>query len=271
MLAMKEADGVLQSDVDACYVRISPQVFEPTLRVQGAWSPQEQHMAPLAGLIAHELERFQPNKRLQLAKIGYEILGFIPLATTTVEIELARPGRTIEQLAFTASVGGRAVVRGTAWRLLRTDTSGVSGTPDVSMPGPDELAEFSLADRWSGGYIDSIELRGDFGDPGRNHAWLRCTVPLVAGERSGPVAGFVRLVDTANGIATRVEPDKWMFPNVDLVIDLWREPDPQWVGLDTSVSFGPSGVGLTSSVLHDLAGPLGRAEQVLTVRRLPAQ
>jgi hypothetical protein len=32
---------------------------------------------------------------------------------------------------------------------------------------------------------------------------------------------------------------------------------------------GPTGLGLTSTTLHDERGPVGRAEQILTVRRLP--
>ncbi|KOX11143.1 hypothetical protein ADL04_02430 [Streptomyces sp. NRRL B-3648] len=32
---------------------------------------------------------------------------------------------------------------------------------------------------------------------------------------------------------------------------------------------GPSGQGLTSTVLHDVDGPVGHAQQILTVRPLP--
>ena len=59
-----------------------------------------------------------------------------------------------------------------------------------------------------------------------------------------------------------------MFPNVDLSIHLYRSPVWGWVGLDTTVIFGADGVGLTSTTLHDRLGPVGRAEQILTVRPL---
>jgi hypothetical protein len=48
---------------------------------------------------------------------------------------------------------------------------------------------------------------------------------------------------------------------------MYRQPAGDWLGLDNSVSFGSDGIGLTSSVLHDLQGPFGRAEQILTLRR----
>ena len=65
----------------------------------------------------------------------------------------------------------------------------------------------------------------------------------------------------------RESPDEWLFPNVDLSIHLHRQPGKGPVGLDTTVVFGADGRGLTSTVLHDGSGPVGRAAQMLTVRR----
>lgn len=260
--------GQRREDSDAYYVQVGPGRYRPTVHAQGAWSEHEQHMAVVAGLITHEVESFEPRPDLQLAKIGFEILGFLPLDETVIEVRCARPGRTIEQLEFVATIGGRAVVRGTAWRLLRVDTSAVAGCHEALMPAPERLPACDLSS-WTGGYIESITLRRDEGEPGRNRGWLRSDLPLVLGHESSSYANFVRFVDTANGIAVRANPTEWLFPNVDLVVHLWREPDPTWVGLDTTVAFGASGVGLTSSVLHDLHGPVGRAEQVLTVRQAP--
>jgi hypothetical protein len=48
---------------------------------------------------------------------------------------------------------------------------------------------------------------------------------------------------------------------------MYRQPQGEWLGLDNEVSFGTDGIGLTSTVLHDLTGPFGRAEQILTLRR----
>ncbi|MFD5884348.1 thioesterase family protein [Streptomyces yangpuensis] len=85
---------------------------------------------------------------------------------------------------------------------------------------------------------------------------------------SSALASYLALVDTANGVAVQQDPTAWMFPNLDLTIHLHRQPRGPWTGLDTTVTFGPSGQGLTSSVLHDLDGPVGHAEQILTVRPL---
>jgi hypothetical protein len=56
------------------------------------------------------------------------------------------------------------------------------------------------------------------------------------------------------------------FPNLDLTLHLLRPPVGEWIGFDTTVSFGATGLGLTSTVLHDLDGPIGTVAQTLTVR-----
>ncbi len=67
--------------------------------------------------------------------------------------------------------------------------------------------------------------------------------------------------------AAREPPDRVVFPTVDLTVHFFTEPRGEWVGLDTSVSFGATGLGLTSSIVHDLHGPVGTMAQSLTVRR----
>ena len=120
---------------------------------------------------------------------------------------------------------------------------------------------------WSGGWVNSLDIRPvGTPRPGRTTAWLRTDYALVEGEDCSPEAAFIALIDTANGIAVRKSPDRWLFPNLDLTIHLYRTPAAGWVGLDTTVTFGPTGLGLTSSALHDALGPVGRAEQILTVR-----
>ncbi|MBX3093708.1 MAG: thioesterase family protein, partial [Cryobacterium sp.] len=138
-------------------------------------------------------------------------------------------------------------------------------------PGPDESGGPVALTEWPGGYIQSIEVRKAPGhEPGHGRAWLRTRHPLLESERVSDLARLVGLVDTSNGIAPRVFPGPggWAFPNVDLQLHLYREPSGEWLGLQNSVTFGTDGIGVTSTVLHDEAGPFGRAEQTLTLRPL---
>lgn len=260
----------LDGSVPAYYTRLGEDRFQPTLHTQGAWVAHEQHMAPVGGLLVHAIESHEPREDLQLAKVTFEILGQIAAEESHLAVEVVRPGRTIELVEARLSVRDRLAVRATAWRLTRLDTTSVEGTPWEPMPAPDAFEAHSGMAQWPGGYIASLEFRRDpASTPGRGRMWLRTDKSLVQGEKASAYAEFCKLVDTANGVATRVSPKDWMFPNTDLSIHLFREPTGDWVGFDTAVTFGPSGVGLTSTTLHDLHGPVGRAEQILTVRPAP--
>ncbi|MER7753760.1 thioesterase family protein [Kitasatospora sp. NPDC097643] len=258
--------------LDSYYHRTGEHRFKPTAQAGGAWHADEQHFSPLAGLVVHAIEQHRaagPADGLVMARISYDILGLIALDECEITVRTLRPGRTVELVEAVVVIGERAVVRARAWFLAELDTAAVAGSPDEPLPAPEEFEPWAMNARWSGGYVSSIDVRRRQVAPaGRAAAWVSSRVELVAGEPSSPLASFIALVDTANGIAVRADPTQWMFPNVDLTIHLHRRPEGPWTGLDTGVSFGPAGHGLTSTVLHDQHGPVGRAEQILTVRPL---
>lgn len=254
------------------YEPIDEHHFKPTAHASGAWDTDEQHFSPLGGLIVHAIDRHlaaRPRDGLVLARISFDILGRLALDECEIRVETIRPGRTIELIEAVTLIAGRPVVRARAWLLASGDTSAVAGGAAERLTPPEELTPWPMADVWPGGYIASLDMRPLAPPlPGRTTAWVSTSLDLVAGQTVSPLASYVGLVDTANGIAVRQSPTAWMFPNVDLTIHLHRQPEGRWTGLDTTVTFGPTGQGLTSTVLHDAAGPVGQAEQMLTVRPL---
>lgn len=246
--------------------------FRASALTAGAWSEAEQHIAPMAGLLVHEIERACAGDGLAIGRFGMDILGVVEVADFEVSVEVVRPGRTISLVEARASRHGRTVVVARAWRMLAQDTSAVQGIEDDPLPSPDQLPRWDMAGIWRGGFIPTLDVRRDSdARPGRTTAWVRSTVDLLEGEEVSDLARWVGVVDTANGIAVRHSPEEWIFPNLDLTIHLHRLPTGPWTGFDTRVHFGADGVGLTDSVLHDEHGPVGRVAQVLTVRpRVPA-
>ena len=244
--------------------------YRSTLHAQGAWNPHEQHMAPASGIVADALLRHEPREDVRLARISFEILGLIPGGEFEVTTSTLRPGRTIELIGAELSAGGRVAIRASAWRMITSDTSAVAAVEDEAMPAPDECKPWDGASVWPGGYIRSLEMRIAEGHrPGSGKVWIRTHHPLTDRADSSVVARLMGVVDTANGIPARVPPggDSYIFPNVDLQIHVYRAPSGEWLGLDNKVSFGADGIGLTSTVLHDVDGPFGRAEQILTLRK----
>jgi hypothetical protein len=184
-----------------------------------------------------------------------------------VSCDLIRTGRSVELVEVVVTQNARPAIRSRIWRVSGSDTTAVAGGAREPLPPPGEADPFDLSSIWPGDYVASLEVRTvGAPSPGRTTGWITTDLSVVAGERVSDLCRFVLLVDTINGIAVRRSPEKWLFPNVDLTIHLFRQPEGPWLGVETGVTFGPAGHGLTSSELHDIGGHVGRAEQSLLVR-----
>jgi hypothetical protein len=251
---------------DAFYARLGERRFASTLHSQGAWQAGEQHLAAASGLMLAEVERRLPSDKL-VSRASFDVLGVIQSGELTIDVQVVRAGRTIELVEADMRHGNLTSIRARIWRLAVTDTMHLQGTEWTSLPPPDAMRPLPVSSVWGGGFISSLEARQDVGArPGRGLSWIRTRYPIVAGEPDPPVAGFLKLVDTANGLVVRERPGSVFFANVDLTVHFFRQPEAGWVGLDTRVNFGPSGLGETFSILSDIRGPVGTAAQSLTVR-----
>lgn len=254
----------------AYFERLSPTSFIPTEHVGGAWVEDEQHIGPVIGLIAHAVEvdhaARRPQQQLQLARLSCDILGTLPLEPFDLSVSVLRPGRTIELVEATLSHAGRTAVIARAWFSQAYATAEIAATPLPRIPPPEELPAWDPTQVWPGGFIRSLELRREEQEPGRAQFWVHSDLDLVASEKVSATAKALGLIDVSNGMTVRQPIDEVAFPNVDLTAHLFRLPAPGWTGFDTAVSFGPTGLGATTTVLHDAHGPFGMHTQSLTVR-----
>jgi len=289
---------------DSYFVRLDEHRYRPTALTGGAWAVNEQHISPMNGLIVHAVERFlaaresasptdggsptgnaAPNggapsngaslsggvfrghSKLAISRISVDILGVLTLDPFDITVEVVRPGRTIELLEATVTSGGRPAARARVWRTTVQDTASIAGGEAEPLTGPEGLNPWTMTDVWPGGYVASLDVRpiGTV-EPGRARAWVATPATLVADEPISDLARLIGLVDTANGLAVRRPPDEWLYPNVDLTIHLFRQPQGAWLGLDTTVVFGPTGQGVTATALNDEQGHCGYAHQDLTIR-----
>jgi acyl-CoA thioesterase len=253
----------------AYFVREGEDSFRPTSHVGGGWNTREQHIAPSIGLLAHEIERDRDARRgdgLQLSRLSVDIYGVVPIEPVTVAVRVLRPGRTIELVEAQLGYAGRTIATARAWLTQRFDTAAHAGSGFAPIDPPDACAPWDPTTAWPGGFIQSLEARRREREPGHALVWLRTDVSLVHDETVSPRARALALVDAANGMTPRASTDRVMFPNLDLTAHLVREPVGEWTGFDTRVTFGPTGVGLTHSILHDEHGPLGAVAQSLTIR-----
>ncbi|MCW1959973.1 MAG: thioesterase family protein [Mycobacterium sp.] len=250
--------------------RVGAGAYRATEHAGGAWNAAEQHIAPSFGLLAHAIEADRDargNGHLVIGRISFDILGTVPVdVEVDVDVTVIRPGRTIELVEANLTYRGRGVVLARAWLMKRYDTESLRGSGFTPIAPPADMQAWNPSEIWPGGFIASAEVRRVEIEPGRSAFWVRTAVPLLDGEPVSATARALGLIDITNGMAVRVDPREVAFPNLDLTAHFFAEPNGEWIGFDTTVSIGPSGIGLTYSIIHDQTGPIGAVSQILTVR-----
>jgi hypothetical protein len=243
--------------------------FRSTEHTNGPWAEGSQHLGPPSALLTRELEGVPADVPSAISRITVEILGPVPVAELEVSAAVERPGRSVELLAAEIRAGGRTVVRGRAWRIVRSDSTPVSaGFPDPIDP-PEQADPVARPEGWGNGYLDAMEwrsLKGSFAGAGPATIWARQQVDLVAGETPSGLQRLLAVADSGNGVSNRLDPRTWWFINTELTVHIYREPAGEWVGIDANTVIGPHGVGAALSTLHDRTGPVAAGAQSLLVR-----
>lgn len=252
--------------------------YKSTPHAQGAWNENEQHMGPATGILCAELEQFNPRDEMRIGRISLDIFGMIHFGDFEVVTKVIRGGRTIELVEASLIANDKICVVARAWRMLTSDTTEVHGLEDERISHPEDLPNWDGMAHWGGGFIRSITTHASPDRrAGSGVVWVHTPVDMVAGQPTTDFVKLMGLVDTANGVVPRIQQDtstghiEWLFPNIDLQIHMHRIPQGQWLGLETIQQIGTDGIGLTSSVLHDVHGVFGRSEQILTVRKLVSE
>ena len=242
--------------------------WRATVHTTGPWDERFQHGGPPSALLGRAIENVAPREDVMVARVTVEILGPIPVGDLDLRAAVVRPGRSVELVEAVLSADGRDVARASAWRVLRTAANPIPSRHEPAPPLPEESVD--LEHDWVDGYLSAIEwrfARGHFMERGPAAAWSRLRVPLVPDEPPSPLQRVLAVADSGNGISSELNMKKWHFINPELTVHLHREPVGEWICLDASTSISTSGVGLATSVLSDLDGPVGVGAQILLVAR----
>lgn len=242
--------------------------FAATELTRGPWDPATQHGGPPSALLGRAIERFEPQPGMRVVRMTLEILRPVPIARLSADVALARPGKSVQLLEATLSANGSPVVLARAWRV-RTAELDLPAPERERLPAPETgTVEPFFSAASDVGYHSATEwrfVRGSFREPGPGAAWIRMTVPLVEGETPSALERVLAVADSGNGVSAALDPDRYVFVNTDLTVLLHREAEGEWIALDAETVVEPTGVGMTTTVLHDRRGPIGRALQTLFI------
>lgn len=270
------------AEPDALFVPVDGG-FMPTELSRGPWSPDALHGGPVAALVARSVEQADAPGAMTWARLTIDLVRAVPFAPLEVSVEVTRPGRKVQQVAATVRVAGEGPAAGTlvtkalGLRLRRDPTVNPSPAGAVAPP-PLEPPEAGRApDFWGDTDVRAyhntgVEHRvvaGSVAEPGPITDWIRLAVPVVAGEPPTPLQRVAAAADFGNGVSCVLDYERFTFINPDLTITMDREPDGEWIALEAVTELGRDGVGLAESILHDRAGPFGRAVQTLLIEARP--
>jgi hypothetical protein len=163
----------------------------------------------------------------------------------------------------------RACARATAW-LFPAGGEAPHTAGSAPERGPDQGVDEEPPPSWSRGYLDAIEWRwvqGTIAEPGPAVVWMRPRVALVDGEPMSALQRLMTCVDSASGVSSAVDFERWMFLNTELTVHVLRPPVGDWVRLDAATALGGGSVGLATATVSDERGVVARSAQALLVVR----
>ncbi|MGH2928047.1 MAG: thioesterase family protein, partial [Solirubrobacteraceae bacterium] len=160
-------------------------------------------------------------------------------------------------------------------RGLLLAPSAVGPTPRMAppFPGPEQGVgtQFHVRGRrmFATDAMDIRFVEGAFLELGAATAWFRLRQPLVRGRPVSPLERLMAAADFGNGIAGVISWESHVFINPDLTVYVEREPEGEWVALQSEMRALPGSVAVAESVLWDQGGRIGRAVQSLIVGPRP--
>ncbi|MGW0183131.1 thioesterase family protein [Nocardia sp. NPDC003345] len=242
--------------------------FAPTAATASPWGPRSQHMGPASALLARAVERALPaadGKRL--ARITVDVLAPIPLEPLAIRVATVRPGRRTELVEAVAEVSGRPLLTARAWCLRTTDADfpAVPGGPALvsDTPRPQPLR---FPGAYLEGYMSAVDwyfADGGFDVLGPARVWARPRIPLLPGEIPSSWQRVLIVADSAYGAALSLDLARYPVINTDLSVALYRDPEGEWIGLDSRMAVAPGGGAHNVATVHDGTGPAGTATQAL--------
>lgn len=262
----------------------------PTGHATGPWDPGALHGGAPAALIVSAFEQMQPGAELRIGRLTFQFLRPIPTAPLTLHCSVLRPGRRVQELAAELRHEDEVVCRAKALRVQAVPadveehaTSAAARSAGAAraakmplMEGPEsgEAVRFALDDAAlqdpdrASFATTAMEMRW-LTDPwalGPGRVWMRMRMPVLPQMPLSPLTRLAATSDFGNGVSAELRFDRFLFINADLSVHLWRQPEGEWIGLDAKTLLQPGGSGISESVIHDVAGPVGRAFQTLVVQ-----
>lgn len=250
----------------------------PTGLATGPWYPGTQHgsaMMLMAALAAEQLPSEEPR---QVTRLTVDMMSAAPLAPIELKTDIRKGGRNLEALDISIVSDEREYVRASALRFRLADVPVPQrlkcdgNTP--SLPKPLHKSFFEQIEHKEG-FHQAIEIRIDLkAQP--MVMWFRLKQPVLQGRPVTPLQRVALASDWTYSVPSfshRIltgEPfDATPFYgiNPDTTINLHRQAEGEWVGIQTHASYSDLGAGTVMGQIFDEKGAVGFSTQSILVRK----
>ncbi len=234
----------------------------------GPWAGHLQHGGPPNALAVAEAERVLRAETgrddFVALRLAADFVGPVPVDEVETHARVVRSARSAALVQVVLSAGGRACLETRVWFVRRWDTSALVTASDAPPPSPADETPLELEFGY-GASLDWHFVHGRMAVPGPAAAWVRPTLPLVAGHEYSGLSRVALIADSASGISAELDWSEWSFVNVDLDIHLARPFTGEWLLMEAATQLGPDGSALARSTLSDERGVVGTGLQTLVL------
>ncbi len=246
--------------------------YLPTPLARGPWRPDALHGGAVAALLASAIDL--PGRTV--ARVTFDLLAPVPNAALRLVAEPSEGGRRVARQSIALVAGDEVVAHaacvGVRQRELDLPVAAAEPNPlaDVDLPDLTQRRP-SIADLVGWTCFDSAAvsvrtLRLPSAPPRSAGVFVNLLVPVVAGERTSPIARAAAAADYASSATDAHLPfDQWSFMNAELTLHMSRPPASPWIALLSTALIQPIGCGVSTALLFDADGRVGQAAQTLVV------
>jgi hypothetical protein len=248
--------------------------FVPTKRAGSPWADELQHGGPPAGLLARAIEDLAATDEMRVVRLTVDLFRPVPMKPVTVAARSVREGKRIHIVDAIILADGVEVSRASGLLLRATEqpqsrsagTIHPPGEPGDGDSGP--LLRGEDMPRRQGFHTASEIRRLPRTETGPSTAWIR--VPeLVDGEVMSPLVRLASTCDFVNAVGSMgALPGGPGFINTDSTIYVHRPPVGEWICLQVERGIEPDGIGVSSAVIFDREGSIGRATQAVLANQM---
>ncbi len=252
-------------------------LLHPTTLATGPWYAGTQHGSAMMLMAALAAEQHPSDIPRQVTRLTVDMMKAAPLGPIELVTDVRKGGRNMEVLDISIRSNGEECVRASALRFRIDDVPVAQRmkyngeAPRLPKPLPFELFAHA-ADRE--GFHHAIEVRVDVrATPAV--MWFRLKHPILPELAATPLLRVALAADwtySIPSIANRILTGEgfggqsFYGINPDTTVNLHRQPQGEWIGIQTHATYDDLGAGTVMGQIFDEQGPVGFSTQTILIR-----